>query len=254
MDIEIGMEWLMGTVLVAIRVAGVLMLTPVLAITRAPTRVRIMFVLVLAAMLVTSAQVPAVRPPATLGQLAEMSAHELVVGALLAFGVFAAFGAFLLGGRILDYQMGFGIASLIDPATNTQTAMIGVVLNMTAVMFFFSIDGHHMLIRGLAYSLQQLPPGTSVLEMSLGRIVAQFGSMFVFAVTVVAPALFSVLLLDACLAVAARTMPQVNIFFVSFPLKIFVGLTVLAVSMRFMAPVMEKILGSIFVYWQDAFS
>ena len=167
----------------------------------------------------------------------------------MAFGLLTAFAAFLLGGRILDFQMGFGVANLIDPATNTQTAMMGVVLNLIAVMAFFMVDGHHMLLRGLAYSFERVPIGVGLNELPMDLIVQQFGYMFVFALMVVVPALFAILLLDIGLAVMARTMPQVNIFFVSIPLKIFIGLFMTAISMRYIWPLMERMFTSIFQYW-----
>ena len=54
----------------------------------------------------------------------------------------------------------------------------------------------------------------------------------------------ALLLIDVGMAVAARTMPQVNMFIVGMPLKIFVGLTLLAISINYMSPLLEKIYGS----------
>jgi len=154
--------------------------------------------------------------------------------------------------KILDFQMGFGVASLIDPATNAQAPMIGTLLNMLAVMIFFLVDGHHLLIRGIAYSLMAYPPGTAV-SIDSQVMIAQFGSMFVYGVMLIAPVMFVILLIDVCMGVAARTMPQVNMFIVMLPLKIFVGLVVLMISLSFLLPLMKKIYISIFEYWQQLF-
>lgn len=179
--------------------------------------------------------------------------NELILGMILAFGLFTAFGAFLFGGRIIDFQMGFGVANLIDPATQSQAPMLGTVLNLMAVMTFFLLDGHHLLIRGLVYSLQKIPPGSSLHEVDVQAIIAQFGVMFVYGLAVVAPVVAVLLMLDVGMAVAARTMPQVNMFIVGFPLKIFMGLLVLALSLNYMGPLLEKIYASIFIYWQRVY-
>lgn len=251
MNITTDVQWLTAVILASIRVGAVFLFTPILAVTQAPIRFRIFFVLGLSAILVSSLAVSSVKVPANISELLYFALQELVTGGVMAFGLLTAFAAFLLGGRILDFQMGFGVASLIDPSTNTQSAMMGVVLNMIAVMAFFMVDGHHMVLRGLAYSFEKIPLGTGLSEISVDVIVKQFGYMFVFAVMAVAPALFAILLLDVGLAVMARTMPQVNIFFVSMPLKIFIGLLMTAISMRYIWPLMAKVFKSVFVFWNE---
>ena len=251
MNMTVDIQWITSVFLAAVRVGAVFLFTPILAVTQAPTRFRVFFVLGLSAILVSAAGVSTVSIPTTLAELAYFSIQELVTGMVMAFGLLTAFAAFLLGGRILDFQMGFGVANLIDPATNTQTAMMGLILNLIAVMAFFMVNGHHMLLRGLAYSFEKIPLGVGLTEINIEVIVKQFGAMFIYGVMAVAPALFAILLLDVGLAVMARTMPQVNIFFVSIPLKIFVGLTMFALSMRYIWPLMEKVFSSIFGYWNE---
>ncbi|MEW8149587.1 MAG: flagellar biosynthetic protein FliR [Candidatus Thiodiazotropha endolucinida] len=242
-----------AALLVATRVSPLFLLTPLFAITRVPARARVLFVLALSAVLTAGIGVVPIEPPATLSGLMHAMVNELILGMILAFGLFTAFGAFLFGGRIIDFQMGFGVANLIDPATQSQAPMLGTVLNLMAVMTFFLLDGHHLLIRGLVYSLQKIPPGSSLHEVDVQAIIAQFGVMFVYGLAVVAPVVAVLLMLDVGMAVAARTMPQVNMFIVGFPLKIFMGLLVLALSLNYMGPLLEKIYASIFVYWQRVY-
>jgi len=251
MRITADIQWLIAVFLASIRIGAVFLFSPIFAVTGAPIQFRVFFVLGLSALLVSSLHLASFHTPNNLIQLAQFASYEFVIGLSMAFGVFAAFGSFLLGGRILDFQMGFGVANLIDPATNTQTAMMGVILNMIAVMVFFIVNGHHLLLRGLAYSFEKVPIGQSMHELNIDAVVVQFGYMFSYAIMAVAPALFAILLLDIGLSVMARTMPQVNIFFVSIPLKIFVGLTITALSMRYMWPLMEKVFGSLFKFWQN---
>src|SRR4030095_6402774 len=112
--------------------------------------------------------------------------------------------------RLLDFQFGFGIANLIDPVTRTQAPLIGTGLQMLAVVLFFVADGHHLLARALAFSLEQFPPGRSVLELHFAAVVARFGVMFPLGLAIAAPALLAVLLLDMGFAMISRTMPQMN--------------------------------------------
>jgi flagellar biosynthetic protein FliR len=247
---ETKMGMVTSTILVATRLSPLFLLTPLFAVIGVPARVRVLFVLALSLVLVTTLGLMPVESPSNLSSLINVIINELILGMILAFGLFTAFGAFLFGGRIIDFQMGFGVANLIDPATQSQAPLLGSVLNLMAVMTFFLLDGHHLLIRGIVYSLQKIPPGSRLFELGLDAVIAQFGVMFVYGLAIVAPVVAVLLMLDVGMAVAARTMPQVNMFIVGFPLKIFMGLFVLALSVNYMGPLLEKIYASIFLYWQ----
>ena len=111
-----------------------------------------------------------------------------------------------------------------------------------------------MLMRGLEFSFERIPPGTLMADIDPSIVVAQFGGMFLYAVALSAPVLFTILLIDIVLAVIARSMPQVNVFIVSLPLKILVGLLMLAISLRYMQPLIMRIFEDIFEYWQRLLS
>lgn len=245
---ETGM--LVSILLISIRFGAVFLLTPVFSLIKVPVQFRVMFVVGLASVMMLGGNIEVASEPFTIGSLFSAAIHELFVGALLAFGLFAAFAAFLFGGRILDFQMGFGVASLIDPASGNQAPLIGTVLNMMAVITFFLLDGHHMILRGLMFSLEKLPPNVMLQDINIQAVVAMFGGVFIYGLAIVAPAILILLLLDVGMAIAARTMPQMNMFIVGIPLKIFIGLTVLAVSLKYMSPLLEKIYVSIFQYWE----
>jgi flagellar biosynthesis protein FliR len=249
MTLNVEIAWILAVGLVALRFAAVFAFAPVFGSGNVPARVRVFFVVGLAALTVTGLGVAPATLPTSAGALVFAAFSELFLGALLAFGVLAAFAAFLLAGRIMDIQLGFGVATLIDPATRAASPLLGTILNLMAVAMFFAVDGHLMMIRGLVFSLEQVPPGTFISEVDPAVIVAQFGGMFVYAIAIAAPVLFTILLIDVVLAVVARTMPQVNIFIVSLPLKIFVGLFVLAISLRYISPLVARIFEDIFNYW-----
>jgi flagellar biosynthetic protein FliR len=146
-------------------------------------------------------------------------------------------------------QFGFGIANLIDPVTHTQGPLLGVGLNMLAVTVFFAADGHHLLIRALGFSLEHFPPGRPVAELNFLAVIGQAGAMFTLGLMLVAPAVFAVLLLDIGFALAARSMPQMNVFIIAIPFKVAVGILVFALSMRYVAAAMNKVFESVFRYW-----
>jgi len=250
MRLSLDLNWIATVLLSSIRVGILFLMTPLLALGALPVNVRVLFVLALSAVLIAGAATPIGTIDLSVAGLAAAAACEVVLGGLLAFGLFAGFAAFQLAGRLLDLQLGLGVAVLFDPTTRSQAPLLGTLLFMVAVMFFFQIDGHHLVLRGLAYSLERIPPGTPMREIDFGALVAMFGAMFAFAAAISAPVVFVLLLADAALSIMARSMPQMNVFFAGLPLKILLGLLTLALSVPLMAPVAQKVFQSIFGYWQ----
>lgn len=255
MIMTVELRWLTAVMLVSIRVGVVFLLTPVFSLVGLPVNVRVLLVLALAAMLVSgmAGNLYAAVPTAP-GALAVAALNELALGSLLAFALLAGFAAFQLGGRILDIQLGFGVAQLIDPTTRGQAPLLGTILNMAAVLLFFAVGGHRLLLKGLAYSLYAVPPGSSLSGIPPRLLIEQFGAMFVNAILVAGPVVIVVLMVDVALAIMSRTLPQLNIFIIGLPLKILVGLVVLAIAMGSFAPVFSRIFAGLFENWQAVLS
>jgi flagellar biosynthetic protein FliR len=85
--------------------------------------------------------------------------------------------------------------------------------------------------------------------ISLAAIMQQFGLMFSLGFILVSPLVVILLLLDVAMAIAARTMPQMNIFMLSMPIKIAIGLSMLAISAPHLKNIFQRVFESIFEYW-----
>jgi flagellar biosynthetic protein FliR len=109
-----------------------------------------------------------------------------------------------------------------------------------------------VLIRVLASSVQHLPPGSLSHTPDWGALFRQSGVMFTFGAALAAPVMLALLLTDLSMAVLARSMPLLNVFVLSFAVKIMLGLSGLAASIRFAEPLLEALFGTTFRYWQQA--
>jgi flagellar biosynthetic protein FliR len=246
--LEVDPAWALSVFLLSVRLGALLALTPVLGSAAIPATPRVLLVLMLSALLAPTAA-PAALPDG-FGALLAATAAEALLGAVLAFGIFAAFAAFSVAGKLLDIQIGFGVGSLFDPVNRRQSAVVATGFDMLAVVVFFAIEGHHALMRGFAYSLQKVPPGAFLPSLPLEAVSKQFGVMFTFGMALVAPVVFCVFLTEIGLAIVSRLMPQVHIFFVGMPVRIFVGLALLVLTMPYLGPLMGKVFASIFTYWE----
>lgn len=101
MQIEITMALVTTFFLAFVRVSALFLFSPIFAVAQVPVRVQNLILLALSAMLVMGLDLATVNVPTSLFALLEASVHEFLVGSAMAFGLFAAFGAFLVGGRII---------------------------------------------------------------------------------------------------------------------------------------------------------
>ena len=248
MTLRIDIAWLLGTLLLSARVAAATMLTPIFGPTQIPGPVRVIIALALSAFLILAVPVPLPAMDSAIG-LAIGTLGELLIGASLAFGFMVAYAATQVAGRVLDIQLGYGAAAVLSPTTQTPSPLVGTVFGMAAVAVFLGMDGHHVLIRALALSVEHYPPGTLALDLDLGENLKFSGAMFTFGLALAAPVMFSLLLADISLAVMARSMPQLNVFVLSFSVKIVLGLIGLAMSIQFSGATLTALFESTYRVW-----
>lgn len=248
MSISADLSWLYAVLLCSIRLGAVLSLSPVLGGFTLPAYVRVLLVMGLSALLVSGlGQGVPVLPPSLGGVVLQVLA-ELGVGAQLALAVHCAFAVFSMAGRLLDVQIGFGIGGVFDPATRSSSPLLGGILSLVAVVVFFSAGGLHLLIRGIAFSLQHVPLGGYRL-FSLEGVVRQFGQVFSLGLQLCAPVVFCLFFVDVGLAVLSRNLPQMNVLVVGMPVKLLVGLGLLALSAVYMAPAFMRVFAAVFSFW-----
>lgn len=155
---------------------------------------------------------------------------EIIVGLLIGLLAYIILAAIQIAGGFIDFQMGFAIANVIDPQTGAQSPLTGQYFYIIALFFLLSVDGHHLLIDGIFYSYQLIPIDTFI-NFGNGSIVefviSTFNKMFVIAFQMSIPIVGCLFLVDVALGIIARTVPQLNVFVVGPPIKIFVSFVVI---------------------------
>lgn len=236
--------------LVSVRLAMLFIATPVFASIPVPPSARVLLIFGLSAGFAETVHVVGFQNP-DVGWLLAAILHEMIVGGAMATALFAGFGAFHFGGRLLDSQTGFTIAGLLDIATRNNAPLLGTVFAMSAVLIFFAIDGHLVMLRVLQFSFEKFPLGTGITNLNIGALIAYFGSCFVFGFAIVAPVVLCLFMVDLGVAFMSRTMPQMNVFVMSLALKVIAGLIMLAISLPFAGGLIQMIFESIFNNWNQ---
>ncbi|SET41268.1 flagellar biosynthetic protein FliR [Salinibacillus kushneri] len=169
---------------------------------------------------------------------------ELLVGIFIGLIAFIILGAIQIAGGFIDFQMGFAIANVVDPQTGVQSPLIGQFLYTITLLFLITVDAHHLLLDGIFYSYQfieidQFIPfqDGSIVEF----VIDSFNKMFLIAFQMSIPIVGCLFLVDVALGIVARTVPQLNVFVVGLPLKIFVSFVVIFVSFGVFAALVQQL-------------
>lgn len=244
MQVSISTSFLVQIFLVSLRLGAFVLLSPTFVAVRLPVVARSAFVVTLSACLVAMTQ-PAYSGEINVMWLFRAALHEALIGGALAFGAVCGFAAFSLAGRLIDLQIGYGVANLFDPTTQRQGPLLGTALAMMGLAAFFAVDGHLILIKLLAESISRFPPGGDSFSIDHDVVLRQFGFMFTSGVLLAMPVMVVLLLIDVVMAVMSRSMPQLNAFVISMPIKVVAGLSVLMLVLNHGSRTVMSIFGRI---------
>lgn len=216
--------------LVLARFSGLFLFAPIFSSRSLPVRMKVMILAVLSLATVPSASHADL--PLDGVALALLAGKELLVGFALALAVGALLTAVQVAGGLIDIAVGFSLATLLDPLSNIQTTVLGQLYVMLASLVFLILDGHHLLIAGLASTFELFPltayPDPSALAENAIDVVA---GLFSAAVQIAAPVLVSLFVTDLAVGLVSRAVPQANVFAVGFPVKVIVGLAAVGATL-----------------------
>ncbi len=223
------------------RVAAIILFAPILGSAQVPAKLKVGLALVFSVMIFPMVPIESLPEPRGLFDLAVHIATDVAIGLAIAFAVRLIFTAVQLAGTIVDFQMGFGMVNVIDPQTQTQVSITAQFQNIIAVLIFLASDAHHFIIGAIVQSFDLINPAqVDFSNVTPGIILRYFSSMFVIAIKIAAPIMAILFFLSVGLGLVARTVPQMNVFIVGFPLQIGVGLMMVALAMPFFSLVMQN--------------
>lgn len=242
---EASLLWVQMAMLAAVRLTLGLAMTPLFSAFNVPVVARLILVLTLsgvAANVVPSAHLAKAQLQFSLGYLIPAIGNELALGLMLSVGVHTAFATFAIAGRLIDAQMGFTLGAVLDPVSKGHAAVMASGLNMLAVALSFLSDAHHLLLEGFFRTFEQMPIGHAFVLEGWYPLAQGAGTMFSMGFVIASPVVIALLLADVVIAVVSRNLPQMNVMFLSIPLKVLLGVSVMAAAVRLLGPVFNKVM------------
>lgn len=185
-----------------------------------------------------AAGLPADGAPLAFGAMgfAALIIKEALIGFTLGFVASLVFEAVQVAGRVIDSQRGSTMAEMFAPQLQTRVSELGQFKLQLAIVIFLAVGAHHAFLRSLVESFQIVPAmsfpriaqGWTAQSESLVRLA---GGVFAIGVQLAAPAIIALLLTDIFFGIVNRVAPQINVFFLSMPVKMFVGLFVVLIAL-----------------------
>ena len=222
---------IMIAMLIFLRVGALMILIPVLGHKLVPQTVKAGLILLITILLypIVSQHVEPIRPePLTLGLLA---VQEMLFAGVLALLANLIFATVQFAGQVMSFQVGMAIANVFDPTTSTQGAILAQFASILAMLLWLGAGVHHVFLLALADSFTLLPIGQPWSFQGWDLLNDATAQMFELAIRLMAPVLLLLFFVNVALGLLARAVPQIQVFFVSFPVTLGVGLLTLAISL-----------------------
>ncbi len=229
--LELPAQLVMLYLLLHLRFVGLMFSSPIFTATLTPAPFRYIF-----AVMLTVCSVGIIKPEDIpliyldeIIFIAAICLRELFIGIALGFIASLPFFALRVAGEQTGSMIGFSMAQIMDPTTQSESSLIGQLHFLIAMWFYFRWNGHLLMVQALIETLKLVPPGQISLlpagDLSLGTWLQ---NIFILGIRMVVPFYCALVLSDIGLGFLARTVPQMNIFVVGLPVKVMLGFMVLA--------------------------
>ncbi|MDX8390005.1 MAG: flagellar biosynthetic protein FliR [Mariprofundaceae bacterium] len=221
----------MAAFLVLLRISVLLLFLPVLGYRFIPSQVKIGLIGLISILLypVVIQNIPEI--PASPVMFALLCMQEIMIAGMMALLAQLILASVQLAGQLMSYQMGMAIANVFDPATSAQVAIVGQLAVTLAMMMWLAVGAHHIFLYGLVDSFQLMPIGQPWSIHGWDALNQAAGNMFKIALQLVAPMLLMMFFVYVALGLTSRAVPQIQVFFVSFPLTVGLGFLTFALAM-----------------------
>jgi len=231
---ELMITKLLGFVLVLTRTSAFFLVTPIFSGEVIPTRIKVAIILLVSIFFSTIA--PSVVDFEKISELEAilLISNEAIYGLALGLITIFIFSAVKLAGQMIEREMGLAMAEVLDPLSGESAESLGIILEMLFMLLFLSANGHHMLLLIISKSYQTFPTGSIATIPVLVEGIAKASSIMLMAsLRLAAPMLAVFLLLLVVLAVFSRLIPDMDILFISMPLRVGLGLLMLGTFLPF---------------------
>jgi flagellar biosynthetic protein FliR len=224
---------------VGLRAGGTMTFAPFFSNEATPASVKALFTVALTVLLYGAT--PAAPAAASIAGWAQVGASELFVGLMMGLAVNLVFEGVQIAGQLTGMQLGFSLASLIDPLTNIETPVVATFYQIFALLIFLQLNVHHWILRMLVRSFTYVPVGTGVATLVATKELFRFvGAMWLIGVQIAAPVVLATILVDISVGFLSKASPQLPAMLIGISVKNLAGYGIMAAAAILWPGLLEK--------------
>lgn len=223
-------------VIIFTRISGMLFSMPLISTYPIPQQIKIWLCALVAFIMFPMVAAGAhFAVPQSIPELAIYLFREFTIGYIIGFCASFLFAAVQIGGEFVSIQMGISMSQVLDPSTGEQTQVISQMYSYLATMVFIGLNAHQWLFAAVYKSFVTFPPGTEYVFTSnlVSQVLHMSASIFSIGISMILPIFCVMFVSEVLMGFMSKMMPQMNIFMVAIPLKIYVGLVLM---LMFLSP------------------
>ncbi|MGE4234015.1 MAG: flagellar biosynthetic protein FliR [Bacteriovoracia bacterium] len=221
-----------------IRTGSLLLFVPILGDKNVPATVKILLSVAIAFILYPMVWATGQRVGPDVynhtGQIVLHVVSEICFGMLLGLVTRWVFDAVQFAGQFIGTSIGFSMASVVDPHTETQAIAISELKYILAAMLFLSFNGHHIFLETILQSFHVVPltkiAWSANVDGILNFLISMTSAVISLGTRLAAPILVVILITNVSFSMLARAVSQMNVLVISFAANLIVGLVVLLFS------------------------
>ena len=156
--------------------------------------------------------------------------REMLFGIVIGLAARFLFLAVEMAGQLMSNAAGLSAASVFNPDIGQQSTEIGNLYGLITMLIFLITDVHHDLIYLFVKSYEWLPGGQIAPEQLFKVVLSVCEKVFIIALKISAPVVLVMFLTNLLLGFIYKAVPQMNIFFVGYPVYLFVSLVVMLIG------------------------
>lgn len=220
---------LTASLLVLIRISGLMIFAPIFSSPAIAPRIKAGFVFAMSMLLApVVAAVPSARVEVSLTAIL----GELSVGLLFGLSLMLLNESLLFAGTLLGMEFSFSLVNLMDPNSMIETPVLGQMLGWLGVLIMIGAGLDRTLLAAMMRSFVVVPVGQAVMGARAGALLAAMASgIFLAGLQLAAPVIAAAMTVEFTVSLIGRLSPQLPAMVVGVPLKTLISYGVLIASL-----------------------
>ena len=238
-------------VIILTRISGLIMSAPLFSTYPIPQQVKIWLIALISFILfpIVSATT-GFNVPLSVPELIVFLIREFSIGFVIGFVANFIFAAVQMGGEFISMQIGLSMSQVLDPVTGNNLQIVSQFYMLVTTMVFIGLNAHQWLFYALYQSYKSFPPGIDYLftPSMVSQILHMSAEMFAISISVILPIFCVMFVSEVLMGFMSKMMPQMNIFMVAIPLKVYVGFVLI---LMFLSPTVTYLVNIIESYLKN---